>query len=278
MRARYEDRSRPLDPTPSRLTPRCDPHGAFLYHRTRQRLLGAFGDFFESLPPRAKSNIACVKFICALTLKLLSGSDAIRRQAHLGADVAREIYRWLRGFPELLCQWEGQFPDVSAHVLRVLVEVMKRTSPSPVWGSPERPGAVSSRKGQGKAAGGTGAGAGAKGGISPSSTVVAPASTAVPGRGSIGGGAGPCAVESSELSLSIEPGLLEELFSGRAFLSLPMSAQTNAVSLLYHLPSLSVKVMTALAAVCSRPGVIHNDVRSFILEVSFSRVLSCPST
>ncbi|CAM9843064.1 unnamed protein product [Scytosiphon promiscuus] len=45
----------------------------------------------------------------------------------------------------------------------------------------------------------------------------------------------------------------------------------DAVSLLYHLPSLPVGVVSELAATCSDPAVLDRDVRSFVLEVMHHR-------
>ena len=72
---------------------------------------------------------------------------------------------------------------------------------------------------------------------------------------------------SSALLRSIEPALLVEFFGGQAFLSLPAAAQMDAISLLYHLPSMPANVMSELAAACSEPAALDRDVGSFELEV-----------
>lgn len=242
----------------------CSPH--------RQRLLSAFGEFFVSLPPRTKSNLLCVKYICTLTLRLLSVSDVNWRLAAVEPDVFRQVCRWLRSLPELLCQWEGEFPELSANILRVLVELVKRSpSESPGASSAERKESLNSRKGSGKGA--IGADSGAKvvnASKTTTSGTAAAATVASPATGTPSTGA--WLLDPSEVSQVIPPTLLREFFSGRGFLSLPVAAQTDAVSLLYHIPSISVEVISALAAVCSQPAALHNDVRSFIMEVSRIRV------
>ncbi|CAN0510566.1 unnamed protein product, partial [Ectocarpus sp. 8 AP-2014] len=70
-----------------------------------------------------------------------------------------------------------------------------------------------------------------------------------------------------ELLRSIEPALLVEFFGDQGFLLLPAAAQRNAISFLYHLPSIPVKVVCELAAACSEPTALNKDVRSFVLEV-----------
>lgn len=72
---------------------------------------------------------------------------------------------------------------------------------------------------------------------------------------------------SSELLRSIEPALLVEFFGGQGFLSLPAAAQMDAISLLYHLPSMPASVVSELAVACSEPAALDRDVRSFVLEV-----------
>lgn len=209
------------------------PHGPY-----RQRLLSAFGDFFAALSPDADAKLLCVKFICKLTMALLSGSASTA-----DAEAVREVRRWLQSFPELLCQWGGNFPETSATMLQVLVEVAKRSPAPPSAGVPA-----------------AATGAGPADGKSNS------------GRATVRMGAGAeawaWAVESTELLRSMRPGLLGNFFSERGFLSLPVSAQTDAVSLLYHLPSLPACVISALATACSDPTAVDGDVRSFVLEVS----------
>lgn len=79
---------------------------------------------------------------------------------------------------------------------------------------------------------------------------------------------------SSELLHSIEPALLVEFFGGQGFLSLPAASQMDAISLLYHLPSVPAGVLSELAAACSESVALDRDVRSFVLEVrgAFSAV------
>lgn len=233
----------------------------------RQRLLSAFGEFFVSLPPRTKSNLLCVKYICTLTLRLLSVSDADWRLAAVEPDVFRQVCRWLRSLPELLCQWEGEFPELSANILRVLVELAKRApSESPGTSSAERKESLNSRKGSGKGAVGADPGAKAVNASKTATSGTAAATAAPPATGTPSTGV--WLLDPTEVSQVIPPTLLREFFSGRGFLSLPIAAQTDAVSLLYHIPSISVEVISALAAVCSQPAALHNDVRSFIMEVS----------
>lgn len=201
----------------------------------RQKLLSVFGDFFSALHPDADAKLLCVKFICKLTMGLLSGSTSTA-----DAEAAREVRRWLQSFLQLLCKWGGNFPEASAAVLRVLVEVAKR--------SPVPPSASTSA---------AATGAGPADGKSNGRTIV-----------ETGVGTEAWATESLELLRSMRPALLRSFFSEQGFLSLPVSAQTDAVSLLYHLPSLSACVVSALATACSDPTAVDSDVRSFVLEVS----------
>lgn len=232
----------------------------------RQRLLSAFGDFFSSLPPRAEANLTCVNFICTLTTSLLgSNGGGGDQRAATDAAAALEVRRWLKSLPELLCRWEGAFPDTAAVVLHVLVEVAK-CAPGP-------PSACSSgaatggKPPDGQVRGNKTAG-GKRGGAKATTVVSKPVAVAgAVGATSPAMAAGVWAAESSELLRSIQPTLLGEFFSGKGFLSLPAAAQTDAISLLYHLPSVPDCVMSALAAICSDPTAVHGDVRSFVLEV-----------
>lgn len=215
----------------------------------RQRLLSAFGDFFESLPPRSEAKLLCSRFVCSLATTLLVES-ASRGGGGVGSDndheAAREICRWLQPLPDLLCRWDGEYPDNSVAALRTLVEVAKHASAAPP--SSTATGTLSSFSGSGQA----------KGKAALITVAAAP--------GVEQGGA--WATVSSELVRSIEPKLLREFFSGRGFLVLPPSAQLDAISLVYHLPSVPVCVVSALAAVCSDPAALSGNVRSFALEVS----------
>lgn len=199
-------------------------------------------------------------------LRLLSISDADWRLAAVELDVFRQVCRWLHSLPELLCQWEGEFPELSANILRVLVELAKRSPSQPPGASAERKESLNSRKGSGKGA--VGADPGAKA-VSTSKTATSGTAAATVASSAIGTPAtGVWLLDPSEVSQVIPPTLLRDFFSGRGFLSLPVAAQTDAVSLLYHIPSISVEVISTLAAVCSQPAALHNDVRSFIMEVS----------
>lgn len=260
----------------------------------RQRLLSSFGDFFVSLSPRVEANFLCVNFICNLTLKFLSGSTVGGRRTDVESETACEICRWLQVLPQLLCQWGGDFPENSAYVLQVLVEVAKRAPAPPSVCTSDRTGGVSSsNKGPVKTVGGvaaggvspsnrkgvidsggkgpgkyvTGSGAGAKSAISGTVSTPSAATAAARLPGSREGAIGGWAVESLELLNSIRPAVLREFFSEGAFLALPIEAQMDAISLLYHVPSISNGVLSALAAACSRLTAIHSDIRSFILEV-----------
>lgn len=193
----------------------------------------------------------CVRFVCSLTSTLLRGATPRGGgggQTTVGddPDAAREVCRWLQSLPELLCHWEGELPESSAAVLGALLGVAKHAPSLP----PSAPGTSGSARGDGRAKGKTAAAA-----------VVAVS-------GGTGGAGGAWATASAELVLSISPALLGEFFSGRGFLALPPSAQLDAVSLLFHLPSVPTCVVSALAAACSEPDLLRGDVRSFVLEVS----------
>ena len=219
----------------------------------RQRLLSAFGDFLESLPARSEAKLLCIGFVCRLTATLLPGSSG-RGQA-AGEDdpeTPREMCRWLRALPELLCRWGGDFPQNSAAALAALVEVAKHALP------PQQPVAT-----PGASAGG--ASSHEKGKVKGKTASAGGAALAAVG-GPIGRG-GPWAVASSELLRSIEPALLVEFFGGQGFLSLPSASQMDAISLLYHLPSMPASVVAELASACSEPAALDRDVRSFLLEV-----------
>lgn len=211
----------------------------------RQRLLAAFGDFFESLPPRAEAKLLCARFVCDLTGTLMSSTTRGGRRTVTDLEAAREVRRWLQSLPELLCCWNGEFPENSTAVLQALVGLAKYapappTPPAIVEKTDASPGKSIDGKARGKTA--------------------TPAPT--------GEGGGTWSTVSSEFLRSIEPAQLGEFFSGRSFLSLPASAQTDAVSLLFHLPSVPVCVVSALASACSEPAALSNTVRSFVLEVS----------
>ena len=226
----------------------------------RQRLLAAFGDFFESLLPRDGAKVMCVKFICSLTGTLLPGPTSRAGRTGGGGsssshttvgddpDAAREVCRWLQSLPELLCRWEGELPESSAEALGALLGVAKH--------APSLPPPAGTSRGDGAAKGKTAASAAA--------AVVAVS----------GGTNGAWATASSELVRSISPALLGEFFSGRGFLALPPSAQLDAVSLLFHLPAVPACVVSALAAACSEPEALRVDVRSFVFEVSAICVVS----
>lgn len=193
----------------------------------------------------------CVKFVCSLTSTLLPGSTPRgggggRTTVGDDPDAAREVCRWLQSLPELLCRWEGELPQCSAAALGALLGVAKHAPSLPL----SAPGTSGSTRGDGKAKGKTAAAA------------------AVAVSGGTGGAGGAWATASSELVRSISPALLGEFFSGRGFLALPPSAQLDAVSLLFHLPSVPACVVSALAAACSEPEALRGDVRSFVLEVS----------
>lgn len=210
--------------------------------------MSAFGDFLESLPARSEAKLLCITFVCRLTSTLLPGSSS--GQA-LGDDpeTSREVCRWLWSLPELLCRWGGDFPQNSAAALGALVEVAKHALP------PQQalatPGATAggASHGKGKAKGKTAFEGGAL------------AAEGIAARG------GSWAVAASELLHSIEPALLVEFFGGQGFLSLSAAAQMDAISLLYHLPSMPASVVSELAAACSEPVALDRDVRSFVLEV-----------
>lgn len=196
----------------------------------------------------------CVKFVCSLTSTLLPGSTPRGGgQTAVGddPDAAREVCRWLQSLPELLCLWEGELPESSAAALGALLGVAKHAPSLPL----PAPGTSGSTRGDGRAKGKTAAAAAA---------VVAVSG----GTGGGGGAGGAWATASSELVRSISPALLGEFFSGGGFLALPPSAQLDAVSLLFHLPSVPACVVSALAAACSEPEALRGDVRSFVLEVS----------
>lgn len=203
------------------------------------------------MPARSEAKLLCIKFVCRLTSTLLPGSSCGYGQA-AGEDdpeTSREICRWLRSLPELLCRWGGEFPQNSAAALGALVEVAKHAlPPQQALATPGASGGGASH-GKGKAKGKT-----------------ASAGGALAARGAAGRG-GSWAVASSALLRSIEPALLVEFFGGQAFLSLPAAAQMDAISLLYHLPSMPANVMSELAAACSEPAALDRDVRSFVLEV-----------
>lgn len=213
----------------------------------RQRLLSAFGDFLESLPAHCEAKLLCIRFVCRLATTLLRGA-ANDEAVGDDAETPPEVCRWLRSLPELLCRWGGEFPRDSDAVLGVLVEVAKHALP------PQQPLATTGTNvcgnpnGKGKAKGKT---------TSTGGALVA---------GS-GGRGGAWAVASSELLRSIEPALLVEFFGDQGFLLLPAAAQRNAVSFLYHLPSIPGKVVCELAAACSEPAALDKNVRSFVLEV-----------
>lgn len=237
--------STPPLPTPAPSNFVVLQHWCHCNETCRQQLLSAFGDFLESLPSKAESKLLCVKAVCNLTGTLLSGSATRGQTAMSDPEAAREVRRWLQLLPELLCQWGGEFPESSAAALRALVEVAK-LAPSPAAAVAGTPGAS---RGGGQARGKTAIAAG----------------EAAAGGG--GGGGGARAMESSELLRSIKPELLGEFLSGRGFPTLQAEAQMDAISLLYHLPSIPACVVTALAAACSEPNTLHGDVRSFALEV-----------
>lgn len=198
----------------------------------RQRLLAAFGDFFESLPPRSEAKLLCARFVCSVTKTLLSISAATPRQgAASDPEVAREVRRWLQSLPELLCVWGAEFPASSTVSIRALVEIAKR-APAPYPTLPS---------GDGKAK------------VKPSGVMTTGETWAL---------------ESLALLHSMKPAVLGEFFSGRGFPCLHASAQMDAVSLLYHLPSVPACVLSALATVCSEPDMLRDDVRSYVLEVS----------
>lgn len=230
-------------------------------HAYRQRLLAAFGDFFESLLPRDEAKVMCVKFVCSLTSTILPGSTPLgggggRTTVGDDPDAAREVCRWLQLLPELLCRWEGELPESSAAALGALLGVAKHAPSMPQ----SAPGTSDSTRGDGRAKGKTAAAA-----------VVAVS-------GGTGGAGGAWASASSELIGSISPALLGEFFSGRGFLALPPSAQLDAVSLLFHLPSVPACVVSALAAACSDPEALRGDVRSFVLEVSSTYTIAATTT
>lgn len=216
----------------------------------RQRLLSAFGDFLESLPARSEAKLLCIRCVCRLTSTLLSGSGRGEAVGEDDPETSREVCRWLRSFPELLCRWGGDFPQNSAAAVGALVEVAKYAVP-PQQALATLGGSVGdgSSHGKGKAKGKTASAGGALAAGWPT------------GRG------GSWAVASSELLRSIEPALLVEFFGGQGFLSLPAAVQMNAISLLYHLPSMPTSVVSELAAACSEPAALDRDVRSFVLEV-----------
>eukprot|EP00752_Nemacystus_decipiens_P011089 g9853.t1 len=218
-----------------------------------RRLLSAFGDFLESLPARSEAKLLCIRFVCRLTGTLLPGSGSGSAVGEDDPETSREVCRWLRSLPELLCRWGGEFPQNSAAALEALVEVAKHALPPQQ--APATPGAsvggASPVKGKEKGKTASAGGALAAGGPS--------------GRG------GSWAVASSELLRSIEPALLAEFFGGQAFLSLPAAAQMDAISLLYHLPSMPATVLSELAVACSEPIALDRDVRSFVLEVVHHR-------
>eukprot|EP00903_Cladosiphon_okamuranus_P007123 g6921.t1 len=220
----------------------------------RQRLLSAFGNFLQSLPARSEAKLLCIRYVCRLTSTLLPGSG---RGQTVGEDdpvTSREVCRWLRSLPELLCRWGGDFPQNSAAALGALVEVAKHAlSPHQALATPGASAGDGSSHVQEKAKGKTASTGGALAGGGPT------------GRGDS------WAVASSELLCSIEPALLVEFFGGQGFLSLPAAAQMNAISLLYHLPSMPASVVSELAAACSEPAALDRDVRSFVLEVMHHR-------
>ncbi|CAM9643721.1 unnamed protein product [Ectocarpus fasciculatus] len=217
----------------------------------RQRLLSAFGDFLESLPAHCEAKLLCIRFVCRLATTLLRGA-ANDEAVGDDAETPPEVCRWLRSLPELLCRWGGEFPRDSDAVLGVLVEVAKHALP------PQQPLAAT-----GTNVGGNPNGKGkAKGKTTSTGGALAAGS---------GGRGGAWAVASSELLRSIEPALLVEFFGDQGFLLLPAAAQRNAVSFLYHLPSIPGKVVCELAAACSEPAALDKDVRSFVLEVMHHR-------
>lgn len=238
------------------------PHLLFARYRRcrcRRRLLSAFGDFLESLPACSEAKLLCMRFVCRLTTTLLSGSAGGD-----DSETSTEVCRWLRSLPELLCLWGGEFPRNSAAALGALVELAKHALP------PQQPlatdgggGGVSHGEGkEGKSKGKTGTSA--EGGRRAGERR----------GGAAGGRGGAWSVASSELLRSIEPTRLVEFFGGQGFLSLPVASQMDAISLLYHLPSLPAGVVSELAATCSDPAALDRDVRSFGLEVRVLRRLS----
>ncbi|CAM9535959.1 unnamed protein product [Ectocarpus sp. 4 AP-2014] len=215
----------------------------------RQRLLSAFGDFVESLPAHCEAKLLCIRFVCCLATTLLRGA-ANGEAVGDDPETPPEVCRWLRSLPELMCRWGGEFPRDSEAVLGVLVEVAKHALP------PQQPLAT-----RGTNVGGNPNGKGKSRGKTTSAGGAA-------GSGCRGGA---WAVASSELLRSIEPALLVEFFGDQGFLLLPAAAQRNAISFLYHLPSIPGKVVCGLAAACSEPTALDKDVRSFVLEVMHHR-------
>lgn len=222
----------------------------------RQRLLSAFGDFLESLPARSEAKLLCIRFVCRLASTLLPGPSCGQAVGD-DPETSREVCRWLRSLPELLCRWGGDFPQKSAAALRALVEVAKHAlPPRQALATPGASASGGASHGKGKAKGKTAsAGRGGGGG------------GALAAGGGTAGRGGAWAVASSELLRSIEPALLVEFFGGPGFLSLPATAQMDAISLLYHLPSVAASVVAELAAACSEPMALDRGVRSFVLEV-----------
>lgn len=255
-----------------RRAPRLVPHRSYRLRRSnrddRRRLLSAFGDFLESLPARSEAKLLCVRFVCRLTSALLSDSTTGGGGGQAGGEdveTPREVCRWLRALPELLCRWGGEFPENSAAALGTLVEVAKHALPPP---QQQQQALAAAETGAAKSGGKSSGKGKAKGKTATAGGALA---AGAGGGGGAGGRGGPWAAAASELLRSIEPALLVEFFGGPGFLSLPAPAQMDAISLLYHLPSVPATVMSELATACSEPAALERDMRTFVLEVRGER-------
>lgn len=192
--------------------------------------------------------------MCRLTSTLLSGSTGGGTDSD-DSGTSREVCRWLRSLPELLCLWGAEFPENSAEAVGALVEVAKHALP------PQQQQPLAAATGTANVGGAFHGKGAAKGKTGTAGKALVAVATGVGGRG------GSWAAAASELLHSIEPGFLVEFFRRQGFLSLPVAAQMDAISLLYHLPSVPANVVSELAAACSEPATLDRNVRSFVLEV-----------